>query len=67
MWQSGDKSQKSIYEESLKAAQDFNNIIQGNQPNAETLFLKTWGRLGSHNEYPDLYSDFRTSQDSRPH
>lgn len=63
MWNTSDESLMSIYDESLQAAQNFNDIIQDNQPDSETLFLMTWGRLGTHEMYPDLYTDFLTSQD----
>jgi hypothetical protein len=63
MWNSSDESLRSIFDESLQAARSFNDIIRDNQPDADTLFLMTWGQLGKHKDYPDLYTDFLTSQD----
>ncbi|CAB9505953.1 expressed unknown protein [Seminavis robusta] len=61
-WRSKNQELRDTFDESLEAAQTLNSLIIDSQPEAETIFMMTWGRMDLFEDYPDLYTDFLTSQ-----
>jgi hypothetical protein len=54
---------KEIFDNSLQAAKQINDIIVENNPQAQTLFFMTWGRRIHYAGVPDEYLDFTTMQE----
>jgi hypothetical protein len=59
-----DPGKKEIFDKSVQAAQQINDIIVQHNPQAQTLFFMTWGRRSHYaGVIPDDYPDFNTMQE----
>lgn len=61
-YKSEDPNKKMLFEKSLEAAKNINNVIAEQYPDSKTLFILTWGRPGRDKGNPELYPDFLTMQ-----